>query len=125
MGSGCSECAKELGGFISEVYFKKYPDRKNIKALLYFIEFKTEEDNFVKIGITTQTIAKRFPRYKYIVLSYWDKTLYECYQLEKKIKRNFRDKKYIPVYFKNGASECFKGLTVEEVRKVVEEWDKR
>ncbi len=104
-GQGCRKCADESQiGQYTEKLFLKTPELKNKKATLYFIQFENE----CKIGITTQTIKKRFLSYglNYSILFHTKIPLYEAFLKEQKIKakysNGFRSK-----IINGGSTECF------------------
>ncbi len=111
-GHGCEKCGYErLKGKYTEKYFEKYPDRKEIKSLLYYIEFSNHEDIFFKIGITIQSLSKRFTNtygYKIKILKVKELPLYEAFKKERKVLGKYKEYQYIvPNKDFGGRYECF------------------
>lgn len=110
-GNGCKKCSVENKGYgrSSFIYFAK----DNI-CRLYLIEVYNEEERFLKIGITSKSIDKRFSRqrempYNYkILLNIESKNALDTWEKEIKLKRKFNKFKYKPELNFKGYTECFK-----------------
>lgn len=121
-GCWCPFCAETLPNqHWSELYFHLKPWKKDIPATLYFLEFK-DQNTFRKIGITTRSVAKRFPELSYATLQTLPMRLYDAWKIEQHIIKTFNKYKYVPKVLKNnGSSECFtRELTLEMVNKEIE-----
>lgn len=96
-GVRCKKCAdlRKTGGY-SENWFMVDEDRKNIPGTLYILRMFNEEEEFLKIGITKNTVQKRYlgSRYQYDIIRLHFDSLYACYQLEKLIKLKFNAQLY-------------------------------
>ena len=94
----CSKNSKDFDGF-----------------KLYVIRCFSQEENFIKIGRTYNTINQRFSGnqlpYQYeiikIIKSYDGEYIYD---LENRVKRIFKSYKYIPKLNFGGMYECFKKI---------------
>jgi hypothetical protein len=116
--SGCMRCAHEahLGGY-SEKFFSNNPDYKNKPATLYIIKGTDKVIDFIKIGITKQSIHKRFKnfnnKFSLSILSVFNMSLYEAYKIEQAALNQFADEQYyIRFTLKfDGRTECFRYST--------------
>lgn len=79
-------------------------------ATLYKIRMYNDNESFIKIGITINSINKRFSGipYKYEVIKMITGDSRYIYDLENKIKRLFKKHKYTPLIKFKGETECFK-----------------
>jgi hypothetical protein len=95
-----SNAANEAGIKVTGLH----PD---FNTTLYLLDF----GEFYKIGITQQSIKKRFHGVglEYTVLDYLDTTLQEAKELERILLDNVKEYSYKPEELKhNGSTECFK-----------------
>ena len=109
-GNGCTLCYKENNTFGRSRFV--YSCRLKNKGTLYVIKCFSEDDSFIKIGITSQTIKERFKRtdrfpYKYQIL-YQETDLPEnIFDKEKYYHRLFKSYRYTPKIHFKGSTECF------------------
>jgi hypothetical protein len=94
-----------------------YPRRK---TLLYYVRFEKDNIYYYKIGITTQTIKKRFAGEKLPYTVLWSR-LYAsgrtAYIREQQIiKKNIFHKYWGPPILKSGNSEVFTKDIIEEIK---------
>lgn len=101
-GVGCKKCANEskTGGYNSH-WFDADPTRKELPGILYMIEVYDDTERFIKIGITKNSVSKRykdspFKKYKYKIIHQFYASLYECFLREEEIKRSFKEYLYSP-----------------------------
>lgn len=108
--NGCPKCMVRLHDFYKSSYFKKHPEMKNVASNVYFINLKNKKENFYKIGITRKKWKIRFRAipYKFKLIKFKQDTLYNCYLLEKKLKKEFIKYRYRPKVYFHGVAECFK-----------------
>lgn len=112
-GKGCPKCAKEANGLYSLSFFKKNPNVKNNLGILYIIKFTNNETEFYKIGMTKNTIMKRFQvelqLYKITELFIYKNKLFEIFKLEQKFLKIVRSTQIRPrnTNLAGGESECF------------------
>lgn len=111
--SGCPECARELKGYSRSVFIKSCKKNNNGKGLLYLIRIENEEEDFIKIGITSYpTIHNRISELKRLygnvnlVFQYESDPSF-IYNLEHKLHRQFRNYKYRPGKQFAGMFECY------------------
>jgi len=116
-GQGCPECGKESArlkwaenGF-SRTSWIAYCKNNNKQARLYVIKCYNNNEIFIKIGITTKEISKRFWKtnmpYKYNILFEEINTPEIIYDKEKSYHIRFKKYKYIPMLDFDGYRECF------------------
>jgi hypothetical protein len=101
-GVGCKKCADEskTGGYNLN-WFETDPNRKELPGVLYIIEVYNDSERFVKIGITKNSVSKRykntpFKKYQYTIVHQFYDSLYECFLKEEKIKSSFKNYLYTP-----------------------------
>ena len=109
-GNGCTKCYKENNGFGKTKFI--HSCRNSGLGRLYVIRCYSEQEEFIKIGITSQTILERFKRFDRFPYSY--EIIYQkegesefIYNLEKHYHRILRDHRYQPKVLFKGSSECF------------------
>jgi len=85
---------------------KKY---KKKKAILYLVELYDSEEKFLKVGITTTSVSKRFKGidYKLRKLKAITSDVVTVFKLESKVLRTFRKSSYKPKKRFVGYTECF------------------
>lgn len=84
---------------------------KNLPCKLYVIYIYNKEEEFLKIGITKNSLKRRYDSlkfYKYETLKIINSNLYNCVTLESLIINSLKDYKYIPLSKIDGYSECLK-----------------
>lgn len=106
---GCQKCGADMSsGYTKNDYIKKCNGKL---AKLYLVEFSKEDELFYKIGITKQTINKRFKGskipYKHSVIKYIEGEAGFIYDLETKIHNQLKEYKYEPYIKFGGNTECF------------------
>lgn len=108
--AGCNYCGS--GGTYNKAYFDKYPDQGCKPATFYFLQFKKEGEEFVKVGITITNLQKRFqPKsrnkgYEVTQLLAEELPLYEAWDLEQKVLSKFKESSYEPLDRFAGHTEC-------------------
>lgn len=122
MGCGCPKCAdsNKVSGYGRNDYIRVCKERE---ASLYIICCYSEDEFFVKVGITSTGVNKRFRDRS--AMPYEFSSLFETigdpaeiWDLELSLKRKYKGNTYLPqVYFK-GQTECF---TFETAEKMIEE----
>lgn len=91
LAGGCRKCADEkLHGLYSETYFERFPDQKEISGILYYVRFDHECRSFFKVGITKNSLIKRFSSvvnsgFKMTILAKKVTTMYLAFLSEQKI----------------------------------------
>jgi len=113
MGSGCPKCGsinKKTHSWSRTKYSEMFKDRV---CTFYIIRCYNEEEDFLKIGITSSSVEKRYKGrhelpYTYEILKEVQGTPEEVWDLELEHKRKYREHHYIPnKFFKGCKTECF------------------
>jgi hypothetical protein len=111
-GYGCQKCADLKHGdyrpWFIKTYFDRYPEKKNIPAILYLLYNK--EENFYKVGITTKDNVeeriKYISHYTFDVVDKVSDTMYNIAVAEQEILA--KATRYNPKKRFGGYSECIK-----------------
>lgn len=118
-GSGCPTCYLENNGY-SKSNFTYFAEGKESK--LYLLECSNENESFLKIGITCNTIKSRFSGnrelpYEYKILKILRSDESDCiWEEEVSFKRKFRVYKYNPKIKFQGYTECF---NIENKKEII------
>lgn len=110
-GSGCPECNSL--GYFNEGFFRNHPERKNDPALRYIVKLELEGEIFYKIGVTTNTVERRFAGERHIVtiLDVLYDSLYACFLDEQELLERNSSMAYTPINrLKGGNTECLSGV---------------
>lgn len=113
---GCHKCGVINNGFARKDFIER---SKGKICSLYIIKCWNEEESFIKIGITAQTIKKRFVRerdmpYNYELIDVLESTdAAYIYEQEKNLKRKFKNNRYTPIIKFAGKTECYIISTME------------
>lgn len=108
--AGCPHCGS--GGAYSEWYFENNPEMNKTNGVIYIIEMSSDNELFLKIGITVKNANARFASpsknggYKTRIILQRDMNMYDAWKLEQKILSEFKDNKYIPLRYFPGHTEC-------------------
>lgn len=108
-GVGCPTCANGKCGQYSLEYFNNYPETATKQGILYLVKIK---DQWCKVGITMEkTVSKRFHTKDVSVISEYNTTLSEAYEIEQQILNKFNKFRYTANELRNskfhGWTECF------------------
>lgn len=107
-GSGCRQCFNDRNGYSKTSFIKAC---KNNISRFYVIECWNEEERFIKIGITSKTVNKRYrPKdmpYKFSILTEIIDIPDVIWNLEKEGLRKFVRNRYKPILSFRGYTECF------------------
>jgi hypothetical protein len=123
--SGCSVCIQSrrsanrpLAHGFSNSSLKRAMTTKDCKsAILYVIRLYNENESFIKIGYTSQSIHDRyryekFP-YQYEVMEEIVCTVEKVLVLERELHAFYKSYKYSPKFKFSGSSECFSMKVLE------------
>ena len=108
--AGCNYCGS--GGTYNKVYFDKYPEQGYKSATFYFLKFEKEDEKFVKVGITTTNLQKRFQPlsrnkgYEITQLLVKELPLQRAWELEQYVLSTFKESSYEPLDHFAGHTEC-------------------
>lgn len=117
-GQGCYYCGRESmklnraqNGF-SRTQWINHCNETDKKPKLYIIKCYNDEEQFIKIGITTYNFKDRFAGinmpYNYYVIKELEGTAEDIYLIEKELHKLLKSKRYIPHIKFCGYTECFK-----------------
>ena len=120
---GCPQCrVKSVNG--DNIYskaikagltYEEYP------CNLYLVEFNKNPEQFLKIGVTTNTVAQRFCKSKYAITVHclYKLTISEALDQEKSIIEEFKNSKYQPLIKFKGQTECFEFNSLTNIKNVL------
>ena len=127
-GRGCPECAKENSGFWNPEYIRKYhQDKLNNPCTLYVLECYSDNESFIKIGITTKTIAERYHHesllngYQYNTLFEHHSTLICCSEMEQEVLQSFKGCQHTPLYKFEGSTECLEYEVLDDILSIIKQ----
>jgi len=105
---GCSECASEISTSFLNLNFTSLSASE---GFLYLIKLKNQDEEFVKIGVTTRSIELRTKKiaqyYDIEILKYLKSDLKTISYHEQKILTHFKKLNYNPKIKFTGHTECF------------------
>jgi len=104
IGHGCKKCTTV--GFSKESWLKRL---KNKNAYFYVLRVFNNDEEFIKIGITSVGVDQRYKylkNYKFEVLDIIEDSPSKIYDIEKKILQKYKNYKYLPKLPFEGWSEC-------------------
>ena len=109
-GHGCKHC-NPGGVFLSKDIFKTRPELKDIQSILYLVQFSNTEEEFCKLGISVNTVNKRFGikynNYNITQIKTITMPLYEAWEAEQSLLKQLKKYRYIPKTKFGGYTECF------------------
>lgn len=117
-GKGCSKCMTL--GFSKGDFIKKLRGKDGI---LYVLKFFNNDEEFIKVGITSSSVLKRYCQmkyYNYEIIKIVKDSANKIYDLEKIIIKKYRKYQYIPKIKFNGYTECFK---IDKLKEIIYESD--
>lgn len=123
-GKGCPKCKNN--GFTLRGFIKNCENNLNSEPKVYVIKCFNDNEEFIKIGLTSTTV---FNRFKYSRLPYNYEIIKEIkgnpefiYKLEKSLHNKYKDFKYKPLLTFCGETECFNINILPDFIKKVEEY---
>ncbi len=122
LGKGCQRCANEKRGWNRSKWAKAAEGKLGV---LYVLKCADDNETFIKVSITTQTVKVRFRDktrmpYKYEVLySVEDSDRNKLWNLEKQIHREIGMHKYVPKINFEGMYECFTLDSIEKIKQLI------
>ena len=122
-GHGCPYCKIiKTTGFWSKEEWITLCSSKNCDPSLYVIRCFNTIENFIKIGITTKSIHKRYPckttmPYSYEVLKEIKGSPDFIYDEEKELHKKYKIYKYTPLISFGGETECFNISILQDILK--------
>lgn len=108
---GCPTCGHEHGpGWYSKTRLKQ-TGQDTIPVIAYVCRVFNDTEEFVKIGITKQTVRDRFEElskyYHWEIIEEQTMPATDAVSLEKKLKRQLKSHRYIPIKRFGGYTECY------------------
>jgi len=133
-GQGCPKCKKikisnkarkNSYGWSRTNWIKKNNSKTDSDPQIYIIKCFNFNEKFVKIGMTLNSIKKRYPGksempYNYDVLKIIKGNAGEMFDLEQKIKKFFKKDFYIPIIKFNGMYESYDINKLQKILKFIE-----
>ena len=112
-GSGCPICGKENSGWNRSNFKEKCIKYNNGFGILYLVKCFNENEEFYKIGRTSQSIKKRLGNknylpYNYEVVQEIQDSPENIFNLENLLHRLYKDYSYLPLLDFKGKTECYK-----------------
>lgn len=123
---GCPKCGLDIiHGFRKSKYIENC-NAKQINPNLYFIKCWNDNEEFLKIGITIQSVKKRFKGkvnmpYNFKQINVVSGPPSIIWDLEIFLHRHFKDFSYQPKIYFGGETECYKIENLPEILKIWEE----
>lgn len=126
---GCPECAVLLRGWTKTI-FKDLCNKNNEGlGILYILRCFNEEEEFYKIGITSDSVKRRYDSkgkmpYEYEIIKELELDPIKIYNLENKILRSLKSYQYKPKIYFGGETECFSKIestanTINSINKLL------
>ena len=115
-GAGCPKC--NTGGWD----FDNWLDCKGKIGTFYILECFNENEEFIKFGITTESVTKRYQKkdsmpYKYKILHETSSTNKEMIlEMERRFLLKFKKHKYLPKIDFGGKTECFNKSILKNIK---------
>ncbi len=119
-GKGCPSCGFETGGF-NRSRFDALVEKKG-RGILYVLKLFSENETFIKIGITTRVLSHRVVDFPYQVEVIHEEICENgafMFDLETHLHRKFKLDKYAPEIEFGGFTECFNVAITDEVVKEI------
>jgi hypothetical protein len=122
-GEYCPKCYPSKAGLTwSLTVFENNPELKSLPGELYIVRMSNENENFIKVGITSYSTQERwqnFKNYQVEILHTISTSIFEAFVLEQTILMEFCDKQYIPYENFGGKSECLQYNCLNEVLEFI------
>lgn len=125
-GCGCPYCFTEnLDGVYSMGWLESNPHLHDDPCLVYLLEVYNDSERFLKLGLTKNTVDKRYSHgydighYSYCILDQKETTLKNGILLEEQAKDLFCFFKYYPISKFHGWTECFDMVVFENVKDLI------
>ena len=126
-GHGCPVCSNRKKGIWSPDHIKTHhPERVNDSCTFYIVEFYSDNEKFIKIGITTRNINERYQsrkqidRYCYEVIYEHQSTLIDCLETEQKLLKEFKEYRYDPIFQFEGSTECLQYEVLDGLLDIIQ-----
>ncbi len=112
--TGCPRCAKT--GIYGRAKNKDI-SYSEMDCVLYFVRIYNDEEEFLKVGLTAESINRRFSMlpYNFEVITYFNLKLDKARTIESECFKIFKDLKYTPIVPFSGKTECFNISSLESI----------
>lgn len=120
--SGCPICGRNSAGYRKSDFVGRC---KNSKAILYLIQVYGNNEKFYKLGITSNSIKRRYSAvgdfpYSYKIVIESINLPASTWDLEKHLLKSYRQYKYVPKTRFKGYTECFNvKLPLTEIKDII------
>lgn len=111
-GGGCQTCAKIMSSYRKDLTDGEIETSKEMKCLLYVMEFSNDNETFWKLGISSNYKKRKKDLLKqgcyeikdvYVLI--WN--VFDCVSLEQYMLNKYKKYKYKPLNYFQGHTECF------------------
>jgi len=118
-GNGCRKCGYESTGWNKSSWANCANSKDFTGFKLYVVQCYTENEVFIKIGITARKLKHRLASipYKYTVIEVVENTSDYIFDLEKQLHRTLKKHKHKPEVKFPGSCECFNYNKFKEIYK--------
>lgn len=111
-GHGCKKCGQKGSTYNITKAERNKEDWSNIQTVLYLIELKSNEEHYLKIGISNEkelrhSVLERVSKCKIVGSLLIDIDLYNAVIIEQTTLKDMKNCKYIPIHNYPGYTECF------------------
>ncbi len=95
--SECRKCADgKLHGLYSDTFFERFPEKRLVPAILYYIKIDHDNHSFYKIGITKNSIKHRFGSasksgFNITPIAIRETTLFDAFEAEQELLASLLD----------------------------------
>lgn len=114
-GNGCKRCGTV--GFSKESWMNRLKDKT---AMFYILQLSSGDEKFIKVGITSKTIERRYryiENYTYKILDFYKGDPSLIYDLEKEFIKKFKKFKHVPKENLQGHTECFNLKVIDKYER--------
>ena len=120
---GCPICAKIMSSYRKDLTNGEIESSKNINCFLYVLEFSTKNEQFWKIGISSNFHKRKNDLSKQreynISEVYVSKgNVFDCINLEQNIIQKYKEFKHKPIHYFQGHTECFSVNPIENFEEL-------
>jgi predicted Zn-ribbon and HTH transcriptional regulator len=111
-GHGCKKCGQKGSTYNITKAERNKEDWSKIQTVLYLIELKSENEHYLKIGISNEkvlrhSVLERVSKCKIVDSLVIDIDLYNAVIIEQTTLKDMKSCKYLPLYNYPGYTECF------------------
>ena len=111
-GHGCKNCGQKGSTYNITKAERNKEDWSKIQTVLYLIELKSNEEHYLKIGISNEkelrhSVLERVSKCKIVGSLLIDIDLYNAVIIEQTTLKDMKDCKYVPMHNYPGYTECF------------------